>query len=102
MTQAHSNVPMQSIPVEGPFDRVCVDILGTLPASDLGNRYVVVFTDSLPKLPGAFAIKTAGADVTVQLFVEEIVDTELLAHCCLIEKKISWQISSKKFVIFFQ
>ena len=54
---------MQSIPVERPFDRVCVDVLGPLPISDLGNRYVVVFTDSLTKWPEAFAIKSADADV---------------------------------------
>ena len=65
--------PMQSIPVEGPFDRVCVDVLGPLPTSDLGNRYVVVFTDSLTKWPEAFAIRNAGADAIAQLFVEEIV-----------------------------
>ena len=68
-----ATAPMQSIPVEGPFDRVCVDVLGPLPTSDLGNRYVVVFTDSLTKWPEAFAIRTAGADVIAQLFVEEIV-----------------------------
>jgi len=68
-----ATAPMQSIPVEGPFDRVCVDVLGPLPTSDLGNRYVVVFTDSLTTWPEAFAIKSAGAEVIAQLFVEEIV-----------------------------
>ena len=69
----NATAPMQSIPVEGPFDRVCVDVLGPLPTSDNGNRYVVVFTDSLTKWPEAFAIKSAGADVIAQLFVEELV-----------------------------
>ena len=68
-----ATAPMQSIPVEGPFDRMCVDVLGPLPTSELGNRYVVVFTDSLTKWPEAFAIKSAGADVIAQLFVEEVV-----------------------------
>ena len=68
-----ATTPMQSILVEGPFDCVCVDVLGPLPTSDLGNQYVVVFTDSLTKWPEAFAIKSAGADVIAQIFVEEIV-----------------------------
>ena len=69
----NATAPMQSIPVEGPFDRVCVDVLGPLPTSDNGNCYVVVFTDSLTKWPEAFAIESAGGDVIVQLFVEELV-----------------------------
>ena len=47
----NATAPMQSIPVEGPFHRVCVDVLGPLPTSDNGNRCVVVFTDSLTKWP---------------------------------------------------
>ena len=57
----------------GPFDHVCVDGLGPLPTSDLGNLYVVLFTDSLTKWPEAFAIKSAGADVIAQIFVEEAI-----------------------------
>ena len=68
-----ATAPMQSIPVEGPFDRVCVDVLGPLPASEQGNRYIVVFTDSLTKWPEAFAIRSAGADVIAKLFVEELI-----------------------------
>ena len=29
-----ATAPMQSIPVQGPFDRICVDVLGLLPTSD--------------------------------------------------------------------
>ena len=69
----NATTPMQSIPVEGPFDHMCVDVLGPLPTSDSGNLYVVVFTDSLTKWPEAFAIKSAGTDVIAQHFVEEVV-----------------------------
>ena len=68
-----ATAPMQSIPVEGPFDRVCVDVLGPFPTSDSGNCYIVVFMDSLTKWREAFAIRSTGADVIAKLFVEELV-----------------------------
>eukprot|EP00112_Aurelia_sp_Birch-Aquarium-sp1_P019450 Seg4814.2 transcript_id=Seg4814.2/GoldUCD/mRNA.D3Y31 product="Gypsy retrotransposon integrase-like protein 1" protein_id=Seg4814.2/GoldUCD/D3Y31 len=64
--------PLQPIPVEGPFDRVAVDVLGPFPTSDRGNKYVVVFTDYFTKWPEAFAVKNADAPTTAKLFVEEI------------------------------
>ena len=64
--------PLQPIPVEGPFDRVAVDVLGPFPTSDQGNKYVIVFSDYFTKWPEAFAVKTADAVTTAKLFVEEI------------------------------
>ena len=37
--------PLLSIPVSAPFDRLSVDVLGPLPKTHAGNRYVVCFTD---------------------------------------------------------
>ena len=54
-------VLMQSIPVEGPSDCVCVDVLGPLPQSEQGNLYIVVLLDSLTKWLEAFAIRTTGS-----------------------------------------
>ncbi len=65
--------PLQPIPVEGPFDRVAVDILGPFPTSEKGNKYVIIFTDYFTKWPEAFAIKNADAITTAKLFVEEII-----------------------------
>ena len=64
--------PLQPIPVEGPFDRVAVDVLGPFPTSDQGNKYVIVFSDYFTKWPEAFAVKNADAATTAKLFVEEI------------------------------
>ena len=64
--------PLQPIPVEGPFDRVAVDVLGPFPTSDQGNKYVVIFTDYFTKWTEAFAVKNADAPTTAKLFVEEI------------------------------
>ncbi|CAG2203350.1 Transposon Ty3-G Gag-Pol polyprotein,Retrovirus-related Pol polyprotein from transposon opus,Retrovirus-related Pol polyprotein from transposon 297,Retrovirus-related Pol polyprotein from transposon 17.6,Transposon Ty3-I Gag-Pol polyprotein [Mytilus edulis] len=65
--------PMLPIPVDGPFDRVGVDVLGPFPPSLQGNRYIVVFTDYLTKWTEAFAVRNADAVTTSKLFVEEIV-----------------------------
>ena len=65
--------PLQPIPVEGPFDRVAVDVLGPFPTSEKGNKYVIIFTDYLTKWVEAFAVKDFGADTTAKLFVEEVI-----------------------------
>ena len=67
-----AKAPLQPIPVEGPFDRVAVDVLGPFPTSERGNKYVVIFTDYFTKWPEAFAIECADAATTARLFVEEI------------------------------
>eukprot|EP00795_Rhopilema_esculentum_P010167 gene10167-18835_t len=72
--------------VLSPFERVCVDVFGPLPTSDLGNRYVVVFTDSLTKWPETFAIRSTGAKVIAQLFVEEIICRHGASHTLLSDR----------------
>ena len=67
-----TKAPLQPIPVEGPFDRVAVDVLGPFPTSDKGNKYIIIFPDYFTKWPEAFAVKNADAITTARLFVEEI------------------------------
>ena len=67
-----AKAPLQPIPVEGPFDRVAVDISGPFPTSERGKKYVVIFTDYFTKWPETFAIECADAATTAKLFVEEI------------------------------
>ena len=67
-----AKAPLQPIPVEGPFDRVAVDVLGLFPTSERGNQYVVIFTDYFTKWPEAFTIECADTATTVKLFVEDI------------------------------
>ena len=64
--------PLQPMPVEGPFDRVAIDVLGPFPTSDRGNKYIVIFTDYFTKWPEAYAVENADAITTATLFVEEI------------------------------
>lgn len=71
--KGRKRAPMLPIPVDGPFDRVAVDVLGPLPPSLKGNRYIVVFSDYLTRWVEAFAISNADAKTTAKLFVEEII-----------------------------
>jgi hypothetical protein len=56
-----------------PFQIVAVDILGPLPETKKGNKYIVVFSDYFTKWPEAFAVTAVDAKKFAELFVEEIV-----------------------------
>lgn len=61
-----------SLPVTGPFDRVAADVLGPLPMTQKGNKYVIIFTEYLTKFSVAQAIPAA-AETSTDAFLHEIV-----------------------------
>ena len=63
--------PLVPIPVNGPFDRVGVDII-QFPRSQSGKKYAVVFMDYLTKWPEVFATEDQTALTIAQLFIERI------------------------------
>lgn len=66
--------PLNPLPtVNGPFDRVAVDVLGPFPPTYKSNKYIIVFSDYLTRWPEVFAVNNADAETTARLFVEEIV-----------------------------
>ena len=65
--------PLLPIPVEGAFDRIAMDILGPLPVTNDGNRYIIVFSDYYTRWPEAFALPSIEAPRIAQLLVDEIV-----------------------------
>ena len=65
--------PLLPIPVEGAFDRVAVDVLGPFPASNMGNRYIVVLSDYLTRWCEAFPVPSVEATVIARLLVDEII-----------------------------
>ena len=60
------------IPVGCPFERVAVDVL-TLPQTEEGNRFAVVFVDYLTKWPEVFATPDHRAETIAGLLVEHVV-----------------------------
>lgn len=49
------------IPLKAPFDRVHVDVIGPLPRTEQGNRFVIVAVDSLTRWSEATATRTKTA-----------------------------------------
>ena len=71
--KGRKKAPILPIPVDGPFDRVAIDVLGPFPPSYNGNRYIIVFSDYLTRWPEAKAVKNADGVTTAKFLVEDII-----------------------------
>ena len=58
---------------EAPFDMVVIDILGPLPMTDAGNKYVLVLSNYLSKWPEAFALKDTKAETIAEVLINEVI-----------------------------
>ena len=67
------NEALRTIKVDQPFGRVGIDIVGPLPETKKGNRYIVVAMDYLTKWPEARAIPDQKAESVAAFFYEDIV-----------------------------
>lgn len=56
-----------------PMERMAVDVLGPLPQTTRGNRYIVVIADYFSKWVEAFAIPDQTAETIARVLVEEVV-----------------------------
>jgi hypothetical protein len=61
------------IPVDRLFERIALDYIGPLPATDNGNKYILVAVDALTRWPLAKAVPDADAKATAQFIYDEIV-----------------------------
>ena len=68
----HHKAPLLPILVDGPFDRLAMDILGPLPTTHDGNRYIIVFSDYYTRWPEAYALPSIEAPRIAQLLIDEI------------------------------
>jgi len=66
------------IPVGGPFDRVAMDILGPLPITESGNKYIIIFSDYLTKYVMGAAIPDMSAKTVAKILLNEVI----LRHGC--------------------
>jgi len=65
--------PLHPIKVGQPFDRIGMDIVGPLPTTEQGNKYIVVATDYLTKWPEAQALTNTKAISVVPFFYKNII-----------------------------
>ena len=62
---------LQCVPVKGPNQRVGVDVIGPLPMSRKGNRYILVMVDYFTKWCEAFPMANKEAITIANLIVNE-------------------------------
>ncbi|XP_011631100.1 uncharacterized protein K02A2.6-like [Pogonomyrmex barbatus] len=56
-----------------PFERIQMDILGPLPVSSLGNKYLLIVVDCFTKWVEAFPLKNMRATTVAEIFVNQVV-----------------------------
>ena len=64
---------MQSMRAVAPLDIVALDVLGELPETDNGNKYILVVSDYFTKWVEAYPMPNQTAQTTADIFVREFV-----------------------------
>lgn len=70
---ASARAPLQLMEVTRPFQHVGMDILGPLPETERGNRYILVIGDYFTKWKEAFPMKDMEALTIARLLVNEVI-----------------------------
>ena len=65
--------PMAQYNVGAPMERLATDILGPLPISDSGNRYLLIIADYFTKWTEAFPIENQEACTVAEKIIKEVV-----------------------------
>ena len=65
--------PLQIYNVGAPFERIQMDILGPLPLTFSGNRFLLVIVDCFSKWPEVIPLKNKRASSVARAFVEQVV-----------------------------
>jgi hypothetical protein len=55
--------------IETPFDRIALDIVGPLPKTSRGHRYILVLVDYATRYPEALPLRAATAKVARELML---------------------------------
>ncbi len=67
------NGPMKQFNVGAPLERVALDILGPLPTSVRGNKYILIVGDYFMKWVEAYPLENQKAETVAEVFVREFV-----------------------------
>ncbi len=71
--KAKKNNELHPIPVGGPWDRIGIDIVGPLPVTERGNRYIVTCIDYMTKWVEAKPLPDKSARQVAWFLYEEII-----------------------------
>lgn len=74
MPKGRKPAPLQIFEkVHAPFGRTAMDIVGPLPCTTPGNRYILVFVDHLTRYAETFALENQKAGTVARAFAEGVV-----------------------------
>ncbi|VDI80985.1 Hypothetical predicted protein [Mytilus galloprovincialis] len=82
---------MAIVETSSPMERLATDILGELPETENGNRYILVVSDYYTKWTESFPMPNMEASTVVKIIVEEIIVVYRFDVCCLIFAESRWQ-----------
>ncbi|UYV63838.1 K02A2.6-like [Cordylochernes scorpioides] len=66
-----SRAKLKTYNVRAPFERIAIDIIGPLPRSDKGNRYILVAMDYFTKWPEAFPLADQEAETVAEALISQ-------------------------------
>ena len=69
----HGNVPLIPVRIGRPFDKVAVDIVGPVPESEVGNRYILTLVDYATRWAEAYPLRNVTAELVTDLIVERFI-----------------------------
>lgn len=64
--------PLCLVGVGAPFERVAIDVMGPLPTTNRGNRYILVLIDYFTKWPEAFALPDQTAETVADALISNV------------------------------
>ena len=65
--------PMKQFIVGAPLERIAFDVLGPLPVSEKGNKYLLIVGDYFTKWMEAYPLENQRADVVAEVLVKEFI-----------------------------
>ena len=68
-----AKAPMGKLPTGSPLDRLATDVLGPLPISQAGNKFILVVTDHFTKWVEIFAIPSQDAITCARIIMNEVI-----------------------------
>ena len=62
---------MKQLNVGAPLERVAVDVMGPLPTSTSGNKYILILGDYFTKWVEAYLLENQQAETVAEVIVKE-------------------------------